>query len=57
MKSTAEIGMKISARTREYCRYAGVSAELERRGAGSSRPELAWARRQQEQEQERQGRR
>jgi hypothetical protein len=45
MKSIAEIGLKIPARAREYYRYTGVSAELERRGAGSSRPELAWARR------------
>jgi hypothetical protein len=43
MKSTAEIGLKIPARTREYYRYTGISAELERHGAGSSRHELAWA--------------
>jgi hypothetical protein len=43
MKSIAEIGLKIAARTREYYHYTGVSAELERRGAGSSRPHLAWA--------------
>jgi len=36
--------MKIGARTREYYRYTGASADLERRGAGCSRPELAWAR-------------
>jgi len=45
MKSIAEIGLKITARTREYYRYSGASAELERRGAGSPRPELAWLRR------------
>jgi hypothetical protein len=45
MKSTQEIGMKITAAQREYYRYTAVSAELERRGAGSSRPELAWVRR------------
>jgi hypothetical protein len=43
MKSIAEIGLKIPAATREYYRYTGVSAELERRGAGCSRPELTWA--------------
>jgi hypothetical protein len=43
MKTTAELGIKISARTREFYRYTGVSADLERRGAGSSQPELAWA--------------
>jgi len=45
MKSTAEVGMKVSAGQREYYRYAGESAELERRGAGSSRAALAWIRR------------
>jgi hypothetical protein len=43
MKSVREIGMKITAAQREYYRYTGVSAALERRGAGSSRPELAWS--------------
>jgi hypothetical protein len=52
MKSVPEIGMKISARQHEYYRYTGVSAGLERRGAGSSLPELAWARRSQKQEEE-----
>ena len=37
---------KITPALREYYRYRGVSAELERRGYGSSRPELAWANRQ-----------
>jgi len=46
MKTIKEIGMKIAAAQREYFRYTGVSAELERQGAGSSRPELAWAARQ-----------
>ncbi len=45
MKSVREIGLKITARTREYYRYTGVSAELERSGAGSSGPELPWLRR------------
>lgn len=43
MKSIREIGLRITVATREYCRYTGASAELERRGLGSSRPELAWA--------------
>jgi hypothetical protein len=42
MKPVKEIGLKITAAQREYFRYTGASAELERRGAGSSRPELAW---------------
>ncbi len=54
MKSAGEIGMKITAAQREYFRYTGVSAEMERRGMGTSRPELAWAKRVQEQETERQ---
>lgn len=41
MKSTGEIGMKIRAATLEFYRHTGNSAELERRGAGSSRPDLA----------------
>lgn len=45
MKSTREIGMKISAAQREYYRYTGASAELERQGAGTSRAQLAWVRR------------
>jgi len=36
---------KITHAQREYFRYQGVSAELERRGYGSSRPEFAWANR------------
>ena len=37
---------KITPSLREYFNYRGISAELERRGYGSSRPELAWAIRQ-----------
>jgi hypothetical protein len=54
MRSTGEIGLKISAAQREYFRYTGVSAEVEERGMGTSRPELGWARRVQQQEEERQ---
>jgi hypothetical protein len=53
MKSAGEIGLKITAAQREYFRYTGVSAELERRGLGSSRPELAWVRRVKQQEEQR----
>ena len=52
MKSKKETGLKITATQREYFRYIGASAELEQRGAGSSRPDLAWVRRQKQQEQE-----
>ena len=45
MRSIAQLGLKITAATREYYRYTGPSAELERRSAGTSRPELAWAER------------
>jgi len=45
MRTTRELGLKITAAQREYYRYTGTSAEIERRGAGSSRPELAWIRR------------
>ena len=44
---------KITGALREYYRYSGVSAELERLGYGSSRPELAWANRQKERENDR----
>ena len=37
---------KITAALGEFYHYRGVSAELERRGYGSSRPELCWANRQ-----------
>jgi hypothetical protein len=43
---------KITPALREYYHYRGVSAELERRGYGSSRPELAWANRQKQREAE-----
>jgi len=49
LRSITQIGLKITAATREYYRYTGPSAELERRGAGTSRPELAWAERSHEQ--------
>jgi hypothetical protein len=52
MKSIREIGLKITSAQREYFRYTGASAELERRGAGSSRPENAWLRRSSQQAQE-----
>jgi hypothetical protein len=45
MKSVSEIGLKITSAQREYYRYTGASAETEQRGAGSSRPDLAWVRR------------
>jgi len=45
MRSVQEIGLKVTRAQREYYRYAGVSAELERRGAESSRAEVAWVRR------------
>ncbi len=44
------MSFKITAGQREYFRYSGVSAEVELRGLGSSRPELAWARRQEQRE-------
>jgi hypothetical protein len=34
---------KITPSLREYYNYRGISAELERRGFGSSRPQLVWA--------------
>jgi hypothetical protein len=37
---------KITPGLREYFHYHGISADFERRGFGSSRPELAWAIRQ-----------
>jgi hypothetical protein len=45
MKSVQEIGLKITAAQREYFRYTGASAEAERRGTGTSRPELGWTHR------------
>ncbi len=46
---------KITPAQREYFRYQGVSAELERRGYGSSRPELSWANRQDQKKLEKPG--
>ena len=46
MRSILEIGLKIKASTLEYYRYTGISADVERRGLGSSRKELARAKRQ-----------
>ena len=43
---------KITPGLREYFHYHGISADLERRGFGSSRPEVAWAIRQKQQEPE-----
>jgi hypothetical protein len=40
---------KITFAQREYYHYRGISAELEQRGCGSSRPELARAIRQKQQ--------
>jgi hypothetical protein len=37
---------RIARALREYYRYGGLSAELERREYGSSHPELAWVHRQ-----------
>ena len=34
--STRQFGMKITAAQREYYRYTGVSADVERRGRGSN---------------------
>ncbi len=44
MKYVGEIGLKITSALREYFRYTSASAELERRGSGSLRPDLAWVR-------------
>jgi hypothetical protein len=44
------MSFKITAGQREYFRYSGVSAEVERRGLASSRPDLAWATRQERRE-------
>ncbi len=50
MKSIAQSGLKITPATREYYRYTGPSAELERRGTGSSLPDLSWVRRLRDQQ-------
>lgn len=39
MKTTGEIGLKIGAKTREYYRYTGNSAEAEKAGRGASHVE------------------
>jgi hypothetical protein len=44
------MSFKITAEQRAYFRYSGVSAEAERQGLGSSRPGLAWAKRQKQRE-------
>jgi len=44
--------LKITPTLREYFHYRGVSGDLERRGFGSSRPQLAWAIRQKKDAQE-----
>jgi hypothetical protein len=43
---------KITPSLQKHFNYRGISAELERRGYGSSRPELAWAIRQKQHEPE-----
>ncbi len=43
---------KITPAQREYYHYRGISAELERRGCGSSRPALAWSVREKHREPE-----
>jgi hypothetical protein len=43
---------KITPAQREYFHYQGISADLERRGFGSSRTQLAWAIRQKQNERE-----
>jgi hypothetical protein len=51
MKTVRDIGLKITPSQREFYRYTGLSAALERRGAGTSRPDLAWVLRQKREEQ------
>ena len=55
MRFAEGTGLKITAAQREYFRHTGSSAELERRGMGTSRPELAWSRRLAQQESNREG--
>jgi hypothetical protein len=43
---------KITPSLREHFNYRGLSGELEWRGFGSSRPQLAWAIRQKQREPE-----
>jgi hypothetical protein len=50
MKSLGEVGLKITLAQREFNRYTGASAALERRGAATSRPDQAWVRRQKQEQ-------
>lgn len=36
---------RLTRAVREYFRYTGISADMEKRGLGCSRPALAWANR------------
>jgi len=38
---TGEVGLKITSAQREYYRYTGVSAEVERHGHGSNRQDFS----------------
>ena len=44
------MSFKITAKQREYFRYSGASAEVKRRGLGSSQPKLALAKRRKQRE-------
>jgi hypothetical protein len=55
MRSVSDIGLKITPAQREFYRYTDTSAALEQQGAGTSRPDLAWVRRQKQEEQSRGG--
>lgn len=46
----ADMCFRITPSLREYYNYRGISAELERRGFGSSRPQLSWAIQQKQRE-------
>jgi hypothetical protein len=46
---------KITPGLQEYFHYHSISGDFERRGFGSSRPELAWAIRPKQQEPEKPG--
>jgi len=46
------MSFKITRALREYYRYTGASAEVEKTGHGSSRPELAWVVREKQRRQE-----
>lgn len=45
MKPVDKFGLKVTPAQREFFRYTGVSAALERRGAGSSRAAQTWRQR------------